>query len=61
MARVKILVDFTGYPDGSDASIRRFGAGDEPDDLPQEFCDMIVEKGLAEAAAEETAPKRKGK
>lgn len=47
--RVRILQDFTGYPDGTDASRRLFRTGETPD-LPDGFAALITGKGLAEDA-----------
>lgn len=45
--KVRIVEDFTGYPDGTDASRRLFRAGETPE-LPDTFAELIVAKGHAE-------------
>lgn len=56
--KVKIIQEFTGYPDGTDASRAFFLVGQELD-LPDEFAELIIGKGHARAL---TAPaEAKGK
>lgn len=47
MARVRILISFTGFPDGTGESERLFREGETADDLPEEFAALIVAKGHA--------------
>lgn len=47
MKTVKILSDFSSYPNGKDE--RAFRAGDEPE-LSNEHADLLIAKGLAKEA-----------
>lgn len=45
--RVRIREDFTGFPDGTDASKTRYRAG-QTLDLDEDFARLVIQKGHAE-------------
>jgi hypothetical protein len=51
---IRIVEDFTGYPDGK--TPRDFRVGERPSDLPAEFVELITSKGHA---VKETAGRSK--
>ena len=45
--KVRVIADFTGYPDGTDASRRLFRAGEEVE-VSEDFAALLRRKGHAE-------------
>ncbi len=53
--QVLIECEFDGYPNGDKAAPVTFKPGEKPVDVPDDFGEMIVKKGLARAASSSAA------
>lgn len=59
MKQVIVLREFEGYPNGDDKAAVSFAVTGKPVDVPDDFADMIVGKGLARAVDGAAAGKKK--
>lgn len=50
MKQIIVMREFQGYPDGDDKAPVTFAVTDTAVDVPAEFAEMVIGKGLARAA-----------